>query len=145
LALFILLVGGGARNWIAGALLVIFLFWGAFVLELCFGFVRRLIARFVVSPTPGAGADGGTPLAGGWGPGNGYQSTPDDHAAPVNAADTPDAQRPPPYENIPYLEGHDSATPLLSLGGTRGVPSKPVEQQLREGMAKARALAFSRW
>lgn len=123
-ALFFLLVAGGARNWMAGTLLAFIMFWGGTLLEFRFRFVARLVARATGTPYPPPPDP----------PGFSLPSPP--WPAPRNfreawrqavEAQARAVQVPPAYEQPPFAPSPEAATPLLPVRETDSTSLKPVD------------------
>ena len=120
-SLFVLLVGGGARNWMAGTLLVFLMFWGAVVLELYLGFVHGLVADATASPSSRAGPRRWTLLS----TPRAVESAVQGSMVPAAATTADNVQSPPPYE--PPLPGEQASIPLQPLRGALGGYPKTTE------------------
>lgn len=122
-ALFFLLVAGGARNWMAGTLLVFIMFWGGALLEFRFRFVARLAARATGSPyPPPPDPHRFSPLSFPFFAPRSYQ---EDWLRAVQSQARA-AQVPPAYEEPPFTPRPEAATPLLPLREIDGTSPKPV-------------------
>ena len=125
-ALFLLLVAGGARNWMAATLLVFLLFWSGVLLELRLGFVHRRVAQATASSSADTDPHRRALPSAPWLLQDRIQEaigTSRAVAARANAV-----QAPPPYEHRPSMPDEEEARRLLSPRETHGTFPKAVSR-----------------